>query len=848
MIAKHIPMKVAQKSSFSRLGQYVTDPQDKHERVGTVHLTNCVSDQVELAILEILNIQAQNTRSTADKTYHLMVSFRTGEQPDEATLKAIEERICNGLGFTGHQRMSAVHHDTDNLHIHIAINKIHPTRYTIHEPYNAYHTLAKLCGKLEHEYGLEKDNHTPKKSRSENRAEDMERHADVESLLGWLKRECKTQMQGAQSWDSLHEVMRQNGLHIHQRANGLVITADNGVSVKASSVSREFSKASLEQRYGAFQPPPEHLAAVKPARRYEKKPLASKVDTAELYGRYKSEQEHAATNRAAEWDKAKARKDRLIEDAKRNGRLKRAAIKLFGNSRIAKKLMYSATSKTLRDEINTINQQYLKERDEIYARYQRRAWADWLRDQAAAGDQEALQALRGRKAATGLKGDTVAGKGGARGTGGKSRQDSITKKGTIIYSDGKSAVRDDGDKLKVSRGADQAGLETALRLAMERYGNRITVNGSAAFKERIARAAAAANLPVTFDDEALEQRRQQLTNPSTTKEKQHGIDSRRGPDSGRTGQGRHAAAARTAAAARAGAAKPGPGHSVRHKPDLGKPAKAAPPAARNGVRNLSEFGVVQQPEGGQVLLPGHVPGGVEHQGAQSDHGLRRPVHRPGRVGPAPAGAGKPDVARPGAARPPVSKAHQQRPSQAGAASTGNGPAAAAPAAVATKPKVKRVGSAPSPASKDRLRPLSQLGAVSIGDHQAPAAPAAPAQPTVPTLRTPATQPLADQLAAEPGKRAGLAAAAKYIAEREQKRALGFDIPKHISYTEGNDRAAVYAGIRQVDGQALALLKHGDEVQVLPVDEATARRLKRVPVGSQVGVTSKGAIKTKGRSR
>jgi hypothetical protein len=98
------------------------------------------------------------------------------------------------------------------------------------------------------------------------------------------------------------------------------------------------------------------------------------------------------------------------------------------------------------------------------------------------------------------------------------------------------------------------------------------------------------------------------------------------------------------------------------------------------------------------------------------------------------------------------------------------------------------------------------------------------------------------------KSAGDTAADKYIAEREQKRAKLFDIPKHIRYNFTNDATVLFGGLRQIDGQALALLKQGEEVIVLPVDDATARRLKRVTVGEQIGVTAKGAIKTKGRSR
>jgi hypothetical protein len=89
---------------------------------------------------------------------------------------------------------------------------------------------------------------------------------------------------------------------------------------------------------------------------------------------------------------------------------------------------------------------------------------------------------------------------------------------------------------------------------------------------------------------------------------------------------------------------------------------------------------------------------------------------------------------------------------------------------------------------------------------------------------------------------------KYVAEREQKRVNGFDIPKHARYTASNAGPATYAGTRRVDGQALALLRQGDQVMVLEIDEATARRLNRLSLGAQVGVSARGVIKAKGRSR
>lgn len=77
MIAKQVPMKSVGKSDFGGLVKYVTDEQSKNERVGYVNVTNCQTDNWKVAITEVLNTQAQNTRATSDKTYHLgMAPFR----------------------------------------------------------------------------------------------------------------------------------------------------------------------------------------------------------------------------------------------------------------------------------------------------------------------------------------------------------------------------------------------------------------------------------------------------------------------------------------------------------------------------------------------------------------------------------------------------------------------------------------------------------------------------------------------------------------------------------------------------------------------------------------------------
>ena len=67
MIAKIIPIKSIRKSNFSALVKYLTDPQGKSERIGQIAVTNCYTDELIPALLEIQNTQEMNKRAKSDK-------------------------------------------------------------------------------------------------------------------------------------------------------------------------------------------------------------------------------------------------------------------------------------------------------------------------------------------------------------------------------------------------------------------------------------------------------------------------------------------------------------------------------------------------------------------------------------------------------------------------------------------------------------------------------------------------------------------------------------------------------------------------------------------------------------
>lgn len=605
MIAKHIPMRSARKSNFAGLVQYIADRQGKTERLGVVNITNCAADTLPAVMAEVLATQQLNTRAQGDKTYHLIISFRAGEKPDRKTMISIEQRICAGLGFAQHQRVSAVHYDTDNAHIHIAINKIHPTRLTLHDPYRDYHTLGNLCQKLEAEYHLQPDNHEARQTLSQGRVADMEHHSGVESLTNWIKRECLAELRSAATWSELHQVMADHGLRIQPRGNGFVICTDDGIQVKASTVARDLSKAKLETRLGLFESTDGKKRQAR--RRYKKQPVDFKTDTTELYAQYQVDQDKLTDQRGSEWDKLGRQKNLNIETARRSNRLRRAAIKLMGADRFTRKLLYAQAHSAYKAKLQAIQAHYKREQQQLHNRYKRQAWADWLKQQALQGNQTALQALRARQQRQGLKNNTIQGNGKTDSVP-TATIDNITKQGTIIYRTEIGAIRDDGQRLQVSHETTSA-VEQALRMAMQRHGPRISVTGSPQFKARVIHAAASQRLPITLTDTGLERRRQLLSEENHERRTERGRVDRRGPGhAGRDAVHRNSSRGTAERYIAGGRGEP-------------------PAAAKNRLRRLSECDVVRFPGGGEMLLPSDVPGDLEHDRAKSNHQLRRTTPR-----------------------------------------------------------------------------------------------------------------------------------------------------------------------------------------------------------------------------
>jgi hypothetical protein len=147
-----------------------------------------------------------NTRAMGDRTYHLVISFPPGERPTLSQLEDIERVLVERIGLGGHQRLSATHLDTGHLHLHVAINKIHPESFRCVEPYYDKRRLMQACMELEAKHGLMRTAHGEVANVGE--ATRTAREATLVLLRSDTlpKALAKT---GPQTWEELHRVLRE---------------------------------------------------------------------------------------------------------------------------------------------------------------------------------------------------------------------------------------------------------------------------------------------------------------------------------------------------------------------------------------------------------------------------------------------------------------------------------------------------------------------------------------------------------------------------------------------------------------------------------------------------------------
>ena len=272
MIAKIPSRRSGSKTNFKALINYCLGLTG-HEKNSVIHVgMKNLNSPPEKAYLEMEGLSYENVRSK-NPALHFILSWRsdespTNEQADEAVEIAIKE-----LNLEGCQTLWALQKDTENLHVHVVVNRISPDTFKAIRPAKGWtkKALERAARKIEFAQGWEieqsgryivdslgnvhekadvkvRDSNDEKLSQ---KARDIESHTGAESFERIAKREILPILESAKSWEELHTSLSERGAKLERRGKGAVLNFC-GTVLKLSSVSRKCSFTQLEHKLGIF--------------------------------------------------------------------------------------------------------------------------------------------------------------------------------------------------------------------------------------------------------------------------------------------------------------------------------------------------------------------------------------------------------------------------------------------------------------------------------------------------------------------------------------------------------------------------------------------------------------------
>ncbi|KMM24101.1 hypothetical protein L540_08220 [Bordetella pseudohinzii] len=502
-----------------------------------------------------------------DPIYHVVLSWPAHEQPTDEQAFACARHAIAAVGMADHQYLSAIHRDTDNTHVHIAVNRVHPETYRAVYPKQDFFVLDRAMRELELEYGWSHDpgpyavverNGVPVIERARpdastqekmpSAAADLERFTGETSFFTFVRGEPRVDViaflkKPAPTWDALHAVLAKHGLAIRPKGQGFAIyDAQNEETppIKASDMHESLSRTRLERRLGPWAGPAPHPVghgAAPPAEDPYDRRRELKRDPAQREAR-RQERADARRQLRADYQGYRARfvtrrvsgeesraLYRAITDAARARR--REVASTVGDPR-QRKAFYSVIAFETLTARENLKAQLAKRRAQLRADPNNRplTYREWVEAQAAGGSAAAISQLRGwayadtRRQAEGRRqqpgfADPTADHEPTYRDGLQEWQLAVHRDGRISYRDrlGREGFIDHGQTILLDTAAagDPEVILAALLLAQEKYQGRFILTGTPEFQQLALQLIAQQKLRVNLLDPEQAQRLAEIT-------------------------------------------------------------------------------------------------------------------------------------------------------------------------------------------------------------------------------------------------------------------------------------------------------------------------------------------------
>jgi hypothetical protein len=278
-----------QEIEFEKILNYASASHDKTGEEKCIAVRTHGVSSLENASAEMNAVSVKNTRCK-DPAFHFILSWPEHEKPEPNLIFDAAEHAIEALGLAQHQYVIAIHGNTDNMHCHVAVNRVHPDTHKSRHIEWAQKTLHKAARESEikhgwaHDRGIyivntldsgEKkielsDEHgkavkdaLPYVHRELDQEEVLPPWHDPESLETWLKTDVQKVLKRAlpklKDWNALHGWLAKYGIQLTDTGGGgmrLYATAEETgevLDMPASKGLRLLKRAELEERWGKFR-------------------------------------------------------------------------------------------------------------------------------------------------------------------------------------------------------------------------------------------------------------------------------------------------------------------------------------------------------------------------------------------------------------------------------------------------------------------------------------------------------------------------------------------------------------------------------------------------------------------
>lgn len=262
----------------------------REDREVAIHLLNHDSRKVE-----------KNGRFKGNPVYHYEFSWKDGEHPTKEQVQDAVEHTLKKLGMQECQAAYAIHRDTDNDHVHVIVNRVHPEKSIIvGPPRYDFFKLDKAMREIEIKQGWQHDTGPnvvvndragnpaiirmskaeraaagiaipdPSKMPESQNARRGAKNSGAPSFQRWLASEVSKEVGDAlnrpgATWADVHVSLAKRGCSLEVKGSGLIVktTLDGRtLTAKPSQMNHDFGKGRLEKQLGTFKPAAYQAAAI----------------------------------------------------------------------------------------------------------------------------------------------------------------------------------------------------------------------------------------------------------------------------------------------------------------------------------------------------------------------------------------------------------------------------------------------------------------------------------------------------------------------------------------------------------------------------------------------------------